>query len=125
MLSCANGRIEKAGSRFIRILLSRQYTTTLTKIRDQREERVIRKNQAIRSTISCPSGDEQSNVHHLQRHVAIYARSRATTAPTDTSRRHGTGRHSERRRQRNDGRRRANGQTTTALMPWLQQTSVP
>jgi hypothetical protein len=38
MLSGANGRIEKAGSIFIRILLSRQYATTFTKTRDQREE---------------------------------------------------------------------------------------
>jgi hypothetical protein len=38
MLCGANGRIEKAGSRLIRILLSRQYTTTLTKLRDQIEE---------------------------------------------------------------------------------------
>jgi hypothetical protein len=67
MLSGANGRIEKAGSRFIRILLSRQYTTTLTKLRDQREEQDKRKRNTRSGQWSAVLlATQQSNVQYLQ-----------------------------------------------------------
>jgi hypothetical protein len=79
MLSGANGRIEKAGSRFIRILLSRQYTTTLTKIRDhdQREEQGrIERNTRSGQWSAVLLAKQQSNVQYLQRHVATQGRQR-------------------------------------------------
>jgi hypothetical protein len=112
MLCGANGRIEKAGSRFIQILLSRQYTTTLTKIRYRREEQGKRERNmwsGQRSAVLLAT--QQSNVQYLQRSTSRYARSTATTTPTDTSRRHGTGRYRKRRRRRKDGRRRACGRS--------------
>jgi hypothetical protein len=77
MLSGANGRIEKAGSKFIRISLSRQYTTTLTKIRDQREEQGKKernKRSGQRSAVLLAT--QQSNVQYLQRHVVTQGRQR-------------------------------------------------
>jgi hypothetical protein len=77
MLCGANGRIEKAGSRFIRILLSRQSTTTLTKIRDQSEEQGKReRNNRSGQWSAVLLATQQSNVQYLQRHVATQGRQR-------------------------------------------------
>jgi hypothetical protein len=77
MLNGANGRIEKAGSRFIRILLSRQYTATLTKICDQREEQgKIERNKRSGQRSAVLLVTQQSDVQYLQRHAATQGRQR-------------------------------------------------
>jgi hypothetical protein len=77
MLCGANGRIEKAGLRCIRILLGRQYTTTLTKIRDQRKEQAKReRNNRSGQWSAVLLATQQSNVQYIQRHVATQCRQR-------------------------------------------------
>jgi hypothetical protein len=51
-----------------------------------------RKKQAVRSMVSCPSGDTTVKCSVLTA-TCRYARPSATSNPTDTSRQHGTGRH--------------------------------
>jgi hypothetical protein len=133
MLCGANGRIEKAGSRFIRILLSRQYTTTLTKIRDQREEQGKRernKRSGQRSAVLLAT--QQSNVQYLQRHVATQGRQRrrlrrtrrdgteqVDTVSVDDGEMTGDGVRTVRRR-----RRRCDGSSRRAYMEQRRATST-
>jgi hypothetical protein len=85
MLCGANGRIEKAGSRFIRILLSRQYTTTLTEIRDRREEQGKREGHKRSGQWSAVLLEtQQSIVQYLQRQVATQGRQRRRTRRDST-----------------------------------------
>jgi hypothetical protein len=66
MLNGANGRIEKAGSRLLRILFSLQHTKTLTKMRDQREEQgKIKRNKRSGQRSAVLLATQQSNIQYF------------------------------------------------------------
>ena len=135
MLSGGNGRIEKAGSRFIRIKLSRQYTKTITKIRDQREEQgKIERNKRSGQRSAVLLATQQSNVQYTHNDMSLYTQGRqrrrlrqtrrdgteqVDTVSVDDGEMTGDGVRTVRRR-----RRRCNGSSRRAYMEQRRATST-